>query len=282
MTGHIGLCVVYLVDEPSELLFYKHIEQIRRCSYGVHFQIYAGVNRLAPKYVEHLREFDFVRLCKLVPTTLRNSDEHAHYLDQLVSIALADGASHIATLDVDSFPVDPAWLQKSEALLRNGAALVGVLRTENGDVAAPHPSFMFFPRQLQERFSPTFARMAGTSRAEAFLRGTRQPRLDTGAGYGIVLAEQQLPWARLLRANRLNDHALMGGIYGRFIYHFGGGSREKVFVQDVAEARSRRPGATVADVWAEIAARNEEIATRMLRHIESDFDGYVRRLLLGA
>jgi len=107
MAGRIAVCVVYLVDEPYEFLFYKHLEQVRRCSEGFDIRIYAGVNRLAPKYLEHLRALDFVKLCELAPTLLRYSQEHAHYLDQLVPIALSDGATHIATLDVDSFPVDP-------------------------------------------------------------------------------------------------------------------------------------------------------------------------------
>jgi hypothetical protein len=278
MTSRIGLCVVYLVDEPYEFLFYKHLEQIRRCSEGFDIRIYAGVNRLAPKYVEHLRALDFVRLCELAPTVSRNSDEHAHYLDQLTAVALSDGATYIATLDVDSFPIDPNWLARSQALLRDGAALVGVLRAENGDVAAPHPSYIFFAREFHERFHPTFA-LPGDPRSEAILRAMGQRRLDTGAGYGVVLAEHQLPWAQLLRSNRVNDHALLGGVYGRMVFHFGGASRDKVFVVDLAEAKRGRPGARKSDVYSEIAARNEQLAQAILRQMTADFDAYLHRLL---
>ena len=278
MAGRIAVCVVYLVDEPYEFLFYKHLEQVRRCSEGFDIRIYAGVNRLAPKYLEHLRALDFVKLCELAPTLLRYSQEHAHYLDQLVPIALSDGATHIATLDVDSFPVDPNWVGRSQALLWNGAALVGALRAEWGDVAAPHPSYMFFAREFCERFHPTFA-LPGDPRGQAILRATGQPRADTGAGYAMVLAEHQLSWSKLLRSNKVNDHPLLGGVYGDMVFHFGGGSRDKVFAIDIAEAVRRRPGARKRDVVPEIAARNEQIAQGMLREMTADFDGYLRRLL---
>ena len=278
MASFIGLCVVYLVDEPYEFLFYKHLEQIRRCSENFNIRIYAAVNRLAPKYVEHLRVLDFVKLCELAPTVLRGSDEHAHYLDQLTALALSDGAAYIATLDVDSFPIDPNWLARSQAMLRDGAALVGVLRTENRDIATPHPSYMFFAREFHERFRPTFA-LPSSPLSEAFLRASGQRRLDTGAGYAMVLAAHQLPWARLLRSNKVNDHPLMGGVYGHMVYHFGGVSRDKVFVVDLAEARRLRPKARKRDVYPEIAARNERIAQDMLSQMTADFDAYLRRLL---
>lgn len=280
MSARVGICVVYLVDEPYELLFYKHLEQIERCSAGVDVRIYAGVNRLAPKYLEHLRGLDSVQLCELAPTELRGSDEHAHYLDQLVSIALADGATHIATLDVDSFPITPNWLARSDALLRKGAALVGVLRAENGDTAAPHPSYMFFDRAFHERHQPTFARLAGTPRAADFQRVTRQ-KVDTGAGYAMILVEQALPWARLRRSNQVDDHPLMGGIYGHMVFHFGGGSREKIFAVDWAEVQRRRPNVTLQEARPEIAERNEQIAQRMLGMMQADLDAYIHRLLGG-
>jgi hypothetical protein len=279
MAGHVGLCVVYLVDEPYEFLFHKHLEQIQRCSAAGSFRIYAGVNRLAPKYVEILRRLDFVRLCELQPTELRNSQEHAHYLDQLVGMAFADGAEHVGVLDVDSFPVAPDWLDRSKRHLADGAALVGVLRRENGDIAAPHPSFMFTSRDFLSRYKPTFRLLRKHPAAQAFQAATGQPRLDTGAGYAVVLHENKLPWVALTRSNRVDDHPLLGGVYGDMIYHFGGGSRDKVFSIDVELERRKRPMASLEELWPEIAARNERLANRMLAEMRADFDGYVRRLL---
>lgn len=277
MAGHFGICVVYLVDEAYDVLFYRHLEQIARCSADTPIRLYAGVNRLAPTYVEHLKRLDFVTLCDLAPTELRGSREHAHYLDQLVRIALADGADHVVTLDVDSFPVDPGWLARPKALLDQGAALVGVLRTENGDRAAPHPSFMLFPRAFQERYAPTFDPLLDDPRAQAF-RAARNQRLDTGAGYALALHENNLAWGMMKRSNRRNDHPLLGGIYSGLVYHFGGGSRAKVFSVDLTEARRTRPDATLEELWPGIAARNEQIAQSMLSRIAADFDGYIRYL----
>jgi hypothetical protein len=279
MAGHLGLCVVYLVDESWDVLFYKHLEQIQRCAGGQPFRIYAGVNRLAAKYLDHLRGLDFVELCELAPTEQRNSAEHAHYLDQLTAIAIADGAHRIATFDVDSFPIDPDWQARCEAQFAKGMQLVGVLRRENGDTASPHPSFMLFTREFQTRYQPTFSLMQGDPRALAFQKATGQPRLDTAAGYGVVLHEQDLPWSALVRSNAVNDHPLLAGIYGRMAFHFGGGSRDKVFSVDVREARKTRPAATLEELWPEIAARNEVVARRMLGRIEADLDGYMHHLL---
>lgn len=279
MSGPVGICVVYLVDQGTEFLFHKHLEQIGRCSAGREVTIYAGVGRLEPRYVEVLRGTGFVRICELAPTNLRNSFEHAHYLDQLAAIAFADGAARIGTLDVDSFPVAEDWLDRSDAMLDQGAALVGVLRRENGDVAAPHPSFMYFDRGLYERHRPTFGLMRDDPRGAAFLKASGQPRLDTGAGYAVTLFEQKLRWAALTRSNKVDDHPLMAGVYGDMIFHFGGGSRDKVFSVDVSRARRTRPGATLEELWPGIAAANEAIAQRALAQMGEDFDGYIDRLL---
>lgn len=278
MSGHVGLCVVYLVDEKSEYIFRQHLVQIQECSKGVPLKLYAGVNRLLPRYRKILEEIDFVQVCQLGPTSARNSDEHAHYLDQLVALAFEDGASRFATLDVDSFPIDPKWVQRCDAMLREGAALVGVLRRENGDVALPHPSFTYFPRSFYEHARPTFGLMRGDERANAFLRETKQPRLDTGAGYAVALHERKLQWRGLLRTNKIDDHPLMAGVYGDMIFHLGGGSRDKVFSVDVKEARRTRPQATLEELWPDIAARNEKIATFVREQIQENFDGYIRRL----
>jgi hypothetical protein len=137
---------------------------------------------------------------------------------------------------------------------------------------------MFFAREFCERFHPTFA-LPGDPRGQAILRATGQPNVDTGAGYAMALAEHQLPWAKLLRSNKVNDHPLLGGVYGDMVFHFGNASRGKAFVIDIAEALRQRPEARKRDVLPEIAARNEQIAQGMLRQMTADFEGYLRRLL---
>ena len=137
---------------------------------------------------------------------------------------------------------------------------------------------MFFAREFHERFHPTFG-LPRNPLGEATLHALGQRRLDTGAGYAAALAEHKLPWAKLLRSNKVNDHPLLGGVYGGIVFHFGGASRDKVFAVDLAEAKRQHPGARKKDVYPEIAARNEGIARAMLSEMTDDFDAYLRRLL---
>lgn len=269
--------MVYLVDEELDFLFYRHIEQLRRCT-NQPFKIYAAVHRLGQKYLDHLRALDFVEICNLAPTQARASHEHAHYLDQLAETALADGATRLATFDVDSFPVRSDWISFADKLLSEGRSLVGVFRQENGDKAVPHPSFMFFGEEFYRQYRPTFRFNDKAKRSIAFMKATGQRRLDTAAGYGIVIHENKLRWAKLVRSNRVNEHPLLGGIYGGWIFHFGGGSRDKVFSVDVRLARKTRPTATLQELWPGIAARNEALAQSMAKRMVADFDGYIRYL----
>lgn len=277
MELRVGICVVYLVDQPFDFLLEAHLAQIERCSGDIPIRVYAAVNRLESHHVERLKRYDFVTICDLPDTDARSSFEHAFYLDHLVGRAIRGGASHICTLDVDSFPISKDWLSAPIAALEGGSSLVGILRRENGDIAAPHPSFMLFPTEFHTRYRPTFSPLANNRTAIAFRERTGQ-RLDTAAGYALVLDRYRLPWTKMLRSNVRNVHPLLGGIYDGRIFHFGGGNRDKVFSVDVREARETRPSATLEELWPDIAARNHQIALNMLNAMQSDLGAYIRYL----
>jgi hypothetical protein len=238
----IAICVVYLVDEAMDGLFFRHLAQLERCSGGVPFTVYAAAPRLASKYRDHLRSRSYVRLCDVEPTGLRGSAEHAYYLDQLVNRAVQAGSEYIATLDVDSFPVATSWLESCVAELQQGVSMVAVLRRENGDTSAPHPSFMFFARELWELEDLTFAPLPLTSRTRAYYKATGQHRFDTGAAFGLLAYERHLRWKALLRTNIWNPHHIMAGIYGDRVFHYGAGSRPKLFWADLARATRTTEG----------------------------------------
>ena len=280
MQARVAICVVYLVDDAFDFLLEAHLAQIKRCSGDIPLRIYAGINRLAPRYLEQLKQHDFITICDLPDTDARGSFEHAFYLDRLIGRAIRGGASHICTLDVDSFPISSDWLSAPLAALEKGSSLVGILRRENGDFAAPHPSFMLFPTAFLTEYRPTFSPLANNQAAIAFSDRTGQ-RLDTGAGYALVLDRYQLPWTKMLRSNVRDLHPLLGGIYDGRIFHFGGGNRDKVFTVDVREARRMRPSAEIGELWPEIAARNHQIALDMLSAMRSDLDGFMRHLQTG-
>ena len=104
----LGILVVYLVAEEDERLLEIHLSQIEKTT-SVPFRIYAAANRLLPRLRERIENLPYVSIYEFPTTTLRGSHEHAYYLDRLAETAVADGASHICTLHVDSFPVCAGW-----------------------------------------------------------------------------------------------------------------------------------------------------------------------------
>ena len=103
------------------LLFY-HVANRGGKDDPVHFGMKGGNDLTDPGALEYLMRYDSTHGRLELP------------------VALADGVSHICTLDVDSFPIDDAWIDVLVASAPPASGLTGVLRVENGDVALPHPS----------------------------------------------------------------------------------------------------------------------------------------------
>jgi hypothetical protein len=200
-------------------------------------------------------------------TELRGSREHAWYLDQLVAHALTTGATHLCTLDVDSFPVRDGWVGAVAARMPDDSGLAAVCRLENGDSALPHPSCTFARRDFYEQFHPSFSPDSdGTPEFRRFLRTTGQSA-DTGIRLGYALWSHDLPWGRLVRTNRVDAHYLMAGIYGDAVFHLGGIGRGKVFRRDLRHSpvhRLTRPLERLP-VGTGAAARAKRATLRRLR-----------------
>src|SRR5262245_41559932 len=107
----LGIVVVYLVQPDDGPLLDLHLRQIDRCQ-TVPFVLEARVQRLAPVFRPRLEAQRFVKVCQVPPTELRWGAEHAYYLDRLVEAAISDGATHVVTLHVDSFPIRTGWVEE--------------------------------------------------------------------------------------------------------------------------------------------------------------------------
>jgi hypothetical protein len=235
--AHLGILVVYALAYDDDIrLLDLHLERIERHTH-VPYTIFAVTTRLNDEARRHVVESPHTRICDIAPTPRRASREHGYYLDEMVPLALEHDVSHVCTLDVDSFPIDDAWLDTLLAAAPPDTGLVGVLREENGDVALPHPSCFLAPRGFYEQWHPSFwPEPEATPEFRKFVRATGQ-RADTGIRLASLLWNEQLPWGKLRRSNAVNPHYLLAGIYGDAVFHMGGITRDKVFRTDLAASR---------------------------------------------
>ncbi|HEY3834784.1 MAG TPA: hypothetical protein VGO03_21000 [Acidimicrobiia bacterium] len=234
---HLAIVVVYALTHDDDIrLLDLHLERIERHT-RVPYTIFAVTPRLNDEARRHVVASPHTQMCDIAPTARRGSREHGYYLDEMVPLALEHDVSHLCTLDVDSFPIDDAWLDTLLAAAPPATGLVGVLREENGDVALPHPSCILAPRGFYEQWHPSFwPEPEATPEFRNFVRATGQ-RADTGIRLASLLWNERLPWGKLRRSNAVNPHFLLGGIYGDAIFHMGGITRDKVFRTDLSASR---------------------------------------------
>lgn len=224
---HLGIVVVYLVNEKDAGLLDLHLAKIREHT-AVPYTIYGSVARLLPRFVSKLEAHPRLRICRYPPTEQRGFLEHAYYLDKLVDTAVDDGVSHVAILNVDSFPIRTGWAEEMARHLSPSCVVAGVKRAENFD-NKPHPSGMLFRRDFTTAYRPTMAlpdSIVATPACQSYLRGESVIH-DTGVGYGYTIHTQGLDWHPLLRSNRGEDHYIIAGIYGDLIFHLGGAARSR-------------------------------------------------------
>lgn len=237
---HLAILVVYFLKDDADIpLLRLHLDRIARHTH-VPYTLYAVANRVSPRARALIEAQPNVRICEVPATNLRASREHGHYLDAILPIAVDDGASHVCTLDVDSFPIADDWVEVIVRAAPPASGLAGVLRSENGDVALPHPSCVLARREFFEEHRPSFSPDSDyTPEFRAFLRATEQAA-DTGIHLGYVLWRNRLPWGHLARTNVRNPHYLMAGIYADVVFHLGSAGRTAVFRQDFSNSMLHR------------------------------------------
>jgi len=235
----LGMLVVYLVAEEDERLLEIHLSQIEKTT-SVPFRIYAAANRLEPRFREQIEKQPYVSICQIPTTTLRGSAEHAYYLDRLVEIAVADGASHVCTFHVDSFPVCAGWVEKITAEMRGNCVLAGVERDEWQD-KKPVTEFMMFTREFYVAHRPTFKLTENEMASSEYQRylASCPHRGDSGVGYGFKVWSQGLSWIPLPRVDRERERHSTGALYGNLIFHLGGTVRNRSARDDASSSKTR-------------------------------------------
>ena len=238
-SGTLAILVVYYLSSDDDLpILDLHLDRIERHT-RVPFRVYGAANRATPAVRARLADRSWLQVCEIEPTELRGSREHAFYLDALMARARADGADRIVTFDVDSFPIDDAWLEVM-GTAAGSSGVAGILRVENGDTVLPHPSGLLVPTEFLDRYSPSFSPDSDrTPEFRRFLHSTGQAG-DTGLGFAYALWSHQLEWGRLLRSNAVDVHPIIAGIYADSVFHLAGVARGSMFRRDLAASRVHR------------------------------------------
>ncbi len=237
----LGILVVYLVSDRMGPLLDLHLRKIEECT-DVPYTIYGSVNRLQAEYRRILDGRRDVKTFEITPAYEETEEseryvtglvgrvaatENGYYLDRLVDLAIADGATHLCTLHVDSFPVQPGWVDHLLARTRDSVPVAAMLRAENGDTMLPMPACLFSTREFVEAAQP---RLTITPETEAhpewppFLERYGD-EFDTGFGYAFALYRLGLGFAPLRRSNLRNDHYLFAGVYDDVVFHLGAAAR---------------------------------------------------------
>jgi hypothetical protein len=183
-----------------------------------------------------------VRICDIATTDLTGSMEHSYYLDRQVKFAIDAGATHVATLHVDSFPIRSDWVEALTGALSPTRVLAAVVVDEATDYK-PHTSCILFPREFYLEHRPTFRLTDAERASETYERYRRQfpHKWDSGVGYGYKAFEAGLTWQPLMRSTRGPDRFGIANTYGDVIFHLGGAIR---FTAPQSEKRDTPPGRT--------------------------------------
>jgi hypothetical protein len=214
MTIALGIVVAYMVGDGGEGLLDVHLDRIERHT-RVPYVIHGSATRLIASSRLRLEQHPQVRLHDLPPTSLRGAEEHSGYLEPLVAHAIADGATHIAILHVDSFPVRDGWVETLVGTLSNAVAFATI---EGIDTAC-----LVFHRDFYLEHRPSFLVARETQRSAAyaaFRRSTGVQLHHSGTGFGFEAHQRHLSWHSMRATSR--DRSSGAAIYDDAVFHLKG------------------------------------------------------------
>ncbi len=212
----LGIAVVYLVDEADEKLLDLHLSQIENLT-PVDYTIYASVNRLSRRLRQKLEQHPRVRICECPTTELRGAPEHSFYLERLVESAIRDGATHLVTLHVDSFPLRPNWVENLDTQLSDSVVLATVS-------PGPYTSCLFFRREFYLNHHPRFLLLDDERSSSTYTLFSRRFKhiLHSGIGYLYRAYADGLAWQPL---GESKVDSGIGTVYQGLVFHLNGTAR---------------------------------------------------------
>jgi len=210
----LGIVVVYFLKKENERLLDLHLKQIENHT-DVPYTIYGSVNRLLPEFRAKVEQHPKVKICDCPTTPLRSDDEQIFYLECLIREAIEDGASHIVTLHVDSFPIRSGWAE----------ALAGKL-SESCVFAVPYygnyTACLFFQRDFYLNYRPAFRLSEAELSSEKYKKFCKEfPHIPhAGVGYFFKAYSEGLLWHSMPETNKGNARfVFISSIYDDLIFH---------------------------------------------------------------
>jgi hypothetical protein len=212
----LAIVVVYMVADEHAPLLDLHLERIERHT-SVPYAIYGSVNRLQPKFRERLARDRHVSAIELPPTDLRGAPEHSVYLEQLVRAAIDDGASHIVTLHVDSFPIRDGWIEELSGRLSSSCVLA--------TIEGINTACLLFSRDFYLNSQPAFLpirEQRATAEYRKYLE-RKDPNVHSGIGYGFAAHRDGRDWYSMRQTSRSQE--VGAATYDDLLFHLKGAVR---------------------------------------------------------
>lgn len=218
---------MYLVDDANERLLDIHLEKLKEYTTSS-FTLYAGINMLMPKFVDKLKQHDFIKpvMCGDYigeDEDRRGAKEHSYYLTQLINTAIKDGMTHIAIFHPDSFPIKIGWDTYFGNKLSDTCVLVSIFPQMSG--------FTFFNRNYYINNNPRLLPRAQEESSSTWIDFQKENRaiglVETGMGYAYNAYLKGLSWYKLNRSNRGEYHNHFASIFDDYIFHLGSASEYK-------------------------------------------------------
>lgn len=228
----IGICVVYHVrDAEGVAILDASIAALRRMTRGP-YRIYGVVPGADGRTIRRLRHHGVLGLELSRPRIPGIAAiEHSTLLNALADRAVADGCSHVATFDMDSWPIVHGWDEIYPAILSRETPLAAIVRNELGD-NFPFAAFAIFPANFWRVGESSFSVEVRGQFSDAAL--TTLTRAETGSGIAAQLFDGGQRFLRLERSNTWTPHPLLAACYDNTVFHLGAMSRMPRFVTDAA------------------------------------------------
>lgn len=263
----LAIAVTYIVHEDHGALLDLHLARIARHT-SVPWTIYGSVTRLHPRFRDVLERVPGARLFELPATEARGTAEHASYLEVLIARAIDDGATHVAILHVDSFPVVDGWAERLAGTIRDDV----VFATADCVTTA----CLLFPREFYLEHRPRLLGPAEGEEGEDWKRYLREvrPVQHSGIGYGFAAHRAGLRWYAMQQP-RTKDRAAGPRLFDEMIVHVEGALRLSDYKAPAGPLLQRvghRPAALLADTGRTLIQRARRLTPAWLRPV-------VRRLV---
>jgi hypothetical protein len=164
-----------------------------------------------------------MKICEMPTPDFRSTREHSYYQDHLVKTAIDDGATHVTTLHVDSFPISPGWA-KNLADKLTGTCVLAAVTLEK--YSGPYTACLFFRRDFYVQHNPVFFLAETIRTTPKYHQFSKEypHNLHSGTGYLFKAYMEGLTWYPMMRTDK-GEKASLASIHGDMIFHLGGAVR---------------------------------------------------------